>query len=74
MNTLEPGGEATGEVFCIGYGAGIGPEYGGMFQSNLEHLLKRSMVRMPISRINRWTISETTIEVDGSSRTIWPGK
>jgi hypothetical protein len=70
VNTLEPGGEAMGEVVCIGYGAGIGPEYKGVFQSNLAHLLKRSMVGMPISRINRWTMSETTVEVYGSSRTI----
>ena len=34
VKILEPGGEAMGEVVCVGYGSGIGPEYGGaVFQS-----------------------------------------
>lgn len=70
MNTLEAGGEAKGEVVFIGYGGGIGPEYGGLFQSNLAHLSKRLIVGMPMSRMNSWTMLETTVEVYGSSRTI----
>ena len=45
---LEPGGNAMGEVICIGYGAGIGPEYCPVFQSNLAHLSKCLMVGMPM--------------------------
>ena len=74
MKTLEPGDEAMGEVVCIGYGASIRPENKGRFQSNLAHLLNHSMVGIPISRINFWTMLETTIEVYGFSQIIWSGK